>query len=578
MISLLRKLLIKILLISFIATGCTKNFQSVNTSASSTTVPPLQEVFANLLNTFAVNTGNVQDLKKYFGWNIACTELISQHLSSPGGYWSWDNYSTNYDATSADGLWDYYYQIPIKGAEQILYLAPRYIYFDTQPNPNQPGYIQLPSYRNVYAIARIIKAYCTQKVTDCYGAAPYSLAGAAFYDPNELYPPFESQQQIYYSILQQLDTLGSRGFDPSGNTLDLLPDITSNVSIINNWKKTLYGVMLRVAMRLTKIQPDTAKKYVAEAYIQGGFLSTDLYNSVNTLTINTSQSYISPLSIGLGPATTLPTMYNVQTYNNQTIKASQTLVNLLRQGNGQSGVNYQADPRLFMIPVLRNQNDIELPSIAGQNFATDTASQLGYPNGTSTIPNLNTLLQYSDIRNALTITTAPVVIFTNSQTQFLLAEAAERGWLPGVTNGSTFFINGVMSAINELQLYNASILSYLPTLVLNVINQYPTSFNYLSLSKQQRIQLINTQYWLASIFQGPEAWANWRRTRAIDNPNGSPALIAPNGGSLPNRLQYPQSERLYDMNNLSQAIGIQGSDNINTRLWWDPSAGNFFNF
>jgi len=79
---------------------------------------------------------------------------------------------------------------------------------------------------------------------------------------------------------------------------------------------------------------------------------------------------------------------------------------------------------------------------------------------------------------------------------------------------------------------------------------------------------INTQYWIASFLNGPEAFANFRRS-------GFPAL-APNPypgkeitGTFIRRYSYPSSEISSNNANVQEAITRQGPDNLDTRVWWD---------
>ena len=82
------------------------------------------------------------------------------------------------------------------------------------------------------------------------------------------------------------------------------------------------------------------------------------------------------------------------------------------------------------------------------------------------------------------------------------------------------------------------------------------------------LQQINTQYWIASFLNGPEAWANFRRS-------GFPAL-APNpyvgdipAGTFIRRLTYPVTEISANTANVNEAIARQGADKLDTKVWWD---------
>ena len=89
----------------------------------------------------------------------------------------------------------------------------------------------------------------------------------------------------------------------------------------------------------------------------------------------------------------------------------------------------------------------------------------------------------------------------------------------------------------------------------------------LDLSKA--LEQINTQYWVASFLNGPETFANFRRS-------GFP-LLTPNlfpGKDLKTeafirRLTYPDSEKSVNNENVQKAVARQGADIMDTRVWWD---------
>ena len=80
------------------------------------------------------------------------------------------------------------------------------------------------------------------------------------------------------------------------------------------------------------------------------------------------------------------------------------------------------------------------------------------------------------------------------------------------------------------------------------------------------LEQIRTQYWIASFLNGPEAFANYRRT-------GFPAL-APNpypGKKVAfiERLTYPNSGQSVNTTNFNAAVSRQGPDKLDTKVWWN---------
>jgi hypothetical protein len=154
--------------------------------------------------------------------------------------------------------------------------------------------------------------------------------------------------------------------------------------------------------------------------------------------------------------------------------------------------------------------------------------------------------------------TAPMFLLTYAQTQLLLAEAATRGWVGG--SAASFYEAGVRAHMEQLTNYGgiaaiptADIDTYLANNPFDVANA---------------LEQINTQYWVVSLLNGPEAFANFRRS-------GFPTL-APNpfpgqdiSGDFINRLTYPTSEIAVNKANLDAAVARMGPDNLDTKVWWD---------
>jgi Susd and RagB outer membrane lipoprotein len=68
-------------------------------------------------------------------------------------------------------------------------------------------------------------------------------------------------------------------------------------------------------------------------------------------------------------------------------------------------------------------------------------------------------------------------------------------------------------------------------------------------------------------FAGFEGWSDYRRT-------GYPQLVAGpanvNDNRIPSRIPYPLQEQTLNANNYKEAILKMGTDDMNTRLWWQP--------
>jgi hypothetical protein len=159
---------------------------------------------------------------------------------------------------------------------------------------------------------------------------------------------------------------------------------------------------------------------------------------------------------------------------------------------------------------------------------------------------------------------APTFFLTASETNLLLAEAAQNGWISG--SAATFYNAGVTTAMQQFAQFNndritgvsipdAQIAAYLAA------NPY---------NPASGIQMINEQYWATTFMDEYEAWANWRRS-------GYP-LLTPSGnypgnvtnGSIPRRFTYPLNESAVNLANYNTAVaGLSGGDKMTSRVWWD---------
>jgi len=251
--------------------------------------------------------------------------------------------------------------------------------------------------------------------------------------------------------------------------------------------------------------------------------------------------------------------------------------------NGSEAANvYLAKP---FVDYLKNTSDPRLSAIAiryvgatngsGQTVAVGTknaAQQIGMPmgkdNGTivaqATADGLASFYDYSQAdRRRIIKATSPVFLVTAAQTNLLLAEARFRGWISTGT-ASQYFSDGVKAHMDQMATYDAG-----SAISAGERDAY-VSAN--PLAGGSELQQINTQYWIASFLNGPEAFANFRRSGfpiLTPNPYGQPSNPDVPNGTFIRRLTYPTSELSVNTTNVNAAIAEQGPDNLSTRVWWD---------
>ena len=207
------------------------------------------------------------------------------------------------------------------------------------------------------------------------------------------------------------------------------------------------------------------------------------------------------------------------------------------------------------------------PEQTAAKASTDPSVQVGMPMGfdNNTIStqvtrfNLASFYDFSQVdRTRMTKITSPTFLVTASQTQLLLAEAAQRGWITGVV--ADLYNKGVRLHMEQMAAFDAkSAVTTAEADAYLMANPFVAS---------KALEQINTQYWISSFLNGPEAWANFRRSGfPVLTPNPFPGKSIK--GTFIRRLTYPNSEISVNKSNVDAAIARQGADDLDSKVWWD---------
>ena len=504
--------------------SCKKDFVSINTDPNHITADNIN--FGYLFTNAQLITSGNSDANGYEDWrnNLIYSACMIQHLSSTTGYWDGDKYL--YNASYNSAYWDNNFPNSITNIVEVV------------TNVGKDSASQW----NFYNIARIFKVFMFQRMTDMYGDCPYSQAGLG-YISGITSPKYDKQQDIYMDMLNELQTAAANLDSTKPNTVgsaDLM--YGGNVT---QWKRFAYSEMVRIAMRLSKVDQADAQKWVGVA-VAGGVMASNADNAI----IQHQDVSGTPVPNGTGLILigNDPNAYRV----------SETFVNFLK-GTG--------DPRLsYLCTVCSNPND-------GTELGDTTAAdQLGQPNGydppgSGSPYDLTTAANWPGNQNQYSVVnrytfsrlTAPTFFLTYGETQLLLAEAANRGWVTGTTD-ATYYTNGVTGAMEQLGAQagagpsDASIAAYLTANPYNSANG---------------LGMINDQYWVASFMDENESFANWRRSGyPVLTPVNYPGNVT--NGTIPRRFTYPQGEATTNTANYNAAVSdLDNGDKMTSRVWWD---------
>jgi len=511
----MKKICLGVCMVSIIAMmtpSCKKDFAAINTDPNAISSPTVPYLFSKA-ELDAFNAG-------YYASQISNVAGFIQHFANyklTSGFG--DKYLTNNEAGTA--LNEYYQNTVSEINDVIRYSAD-------------------PANVNKLSEARIWRVYVMHRMTDMFGNLPYSQA-AKGYSNNTFFPAYDTQANIYADMLNELDA-ATQAFDNSKATFasaDLLYG-----GNITSWKKFAYSLMLRLGMRLTKVDATTAQKWVAKA-IAGGVIINDADIAVMKYQSGSININRNPIAVDLIGNDYSATAYGLNLIEGD--KYSDTYVNYMKSNN---------DPRLSVMAVVWNYSDPSNPVPD-----TTTANQKGMANGLTSQPvnfqsysepNPATILQY----------TAPLMVLTNAETNLLLAEATLRGWNSGGTAAS-YYNAGVTAAMHQWSLYgSAGVISQAK------INAYLTAHPFVAGTFDTEMQQIHTQFWASMIYDEYESFSNWRRT-------GYPVLTPVNyqgnnsNSTIPRRLMYPLSEASINTVNYNAAVAQQGPDLLTTHVWWD---------
>lgn len=444
-----------------------------------------------------------------------------------------------------------------------------------------------------YQLARITRVMALTKMSDLYGDVPYSEAGR----PSQFsYPKYDAQKDIYASALQELQDAQSKlTKDAEMGSHDVYYQGKAA-----QWKKFANSLMLRLAMRMVKVDPEGAKKWAAQAVSNGVMTSVDddcLLQHPGGVTTNDSaepfakinahedrEFYISKFFVDMLKET-----------GDRRLSLIATIApwcgNMEQTGDIQANSDGQWSAADYGDMSFDAQRGMPVGGYKSDAGATDKSVPyyvgLDYPyfeemSGITTtdkdgnVKELKIIEAYSAFHsspNRCTYNdpTGPTFIVTYAQTCFLMAEAAHRGYISG--DAKAYYEAGVKAAFNQFKHFPN--VAAAQKVAFGELSADAAAAEYLArnpFSADKALEQINTQYYINTFGDPHEVFANWRRS---GYPVLTPAKLAPlysqssTNGEIPRRFSYPQNEAQVNKANYDAAVARQGADVYMTRVWWD---------
>ncbi|UKB79424.1 SusD/RagB family nutrient-binding outer membrane lipoprotein [Chryseobacterium sp. MEBOG07] len=411
-------------------------------------------------------------------------------------------------------------------------------------------------FTGTFAVKKILKVITAARVSDNHGPVVYSK----YETPNANgVTDFDSQQEAYQNFINDLtvaitDLQKIQNMPATGNEGDKAALKRADLVYGGNmaqWAKLANSLKLRLAMRMSYADPVKSKQYAEEALASSAGLITD--NADNAL-ISVGQSELSFIIYSWGDCLIgAPLMAYMNGYN---------------------------DPRLpaYAIPAAD-------PSLQGKYIGIRQGIDL--LNGKTTYGGFSQPQAKSAAGDYFSATDGKMKLFTAAEVWFLKAEAALRGYA-GAGDIQTNYTTGVQQSFGEWG-KSANVGAYLADTTSteapyvdpkNVDNNVLVGNSQLSTitiawnngdTNERKLERIITQKWLSLYPNGPEAWAEQRRTgypilfKVRKNDSGGAISTEAMIRRIPFTIDTKTS--LYNYQQASQMLN--GPDTGGTKLWWD---------
>ena len=386
------------------------------------------------------------------------------------------------------------------------------------------------------AIANLIRAAVMIRVADIYGPIPYSQVMKGL-----MYVPYDTNEEVYKNIIAHLQNSASTLYSyaqtyPSSKPMGSSDPIYAGDYAL--WARLANSLTLRVAIRTN--DKESALQAIAH---EAGMIETNAQNAMMSPGIQGNPYQLASVSWG-------------------DLRVNASIVDYM------SGYK---DPRMaayFTKSTFPGYTDQYVGMRSGEaDFDKTSVAAYSMPNLTS-----GTLLP----------------VFVAAETQFLLAEAALKGWIDGgEARAREYYEAGIRLSMEQYGITDSDAVSkYLADKTLTPAGHSndPRGSKYTydrkttvkiawegETSTEKHLEQIITQKWIANSPMGLEAWAEYRRTGypelapVIDNLSGG--VVDSNRGMR--RLAFPLSEKDQNTTNYQNAVTmIGGTDTPAVDLFW----------
>lgn len=517
----MKKILYTVALLSTMAgfSGCDKGFEKENTD-------PIRIISASpdkLLAPALVNTLRTNMLRNRNFNN----ELMQVTVTKSDAEFAIFRY--DFRPTYADNTWNAWYS-ELTNFKDIYEVA------------------SMPEYQNnsYKGISLVCEAWVTQMITDTYGDVPHTEANKGKYGLVE--PAFDAQKDIYTSLLGKLEEANTLFADNVAIKPESDPIYHGDVALWRKFGNSLYlRLLLRASGKTATIAGGkTAVQKIADMVASPSTYPIFMSNAESAVLkwtgdVASDNPYTSPFVTALRDIDfTLPSMCNF------------FMLKL-------SGWH---DPRIEIATPYGNgsRNRLGIAPGNGGFVGIDSGYEPGADEDKQAYFYAYTTSDFSLHKNPLT-----GILMTYAEVQFILAEAAAKGWITG--SAETYYYTGIANAINywvpnfSTNITGAEFTNYIAYAGIGWDNSLPLD----AATSDSKMERIHIQKYYSLFLTDFQQWFEYRRTGHPILPKGDGLK---NGKKMPARLNYPLYVQSANPTNYTKAVAGMGGDDINTLVWW----------
>lgn len=396
-----------------------------------------------------------------------------------------------------------------------------------------------------YQMAQLLRVYVMQMVASLQGPMPYSQVR-----DGDLYIAYDDETTAWHSMFDDLDAAITEIQSASASGAMPLAAVDRVYGGDNSkWLRFANTLKLRMAMRISNVEPEYARQKAEEAVVAGVMTSTS-DSAYDNMTGRYPNGYYQ-CSTGWG--------------------------------------SYEVKANACITSYMNGYNDPRRAVYFTQQTYNDDGGYMGVRSGIAgCVP--ATFTRYSGtIYEAGDGKTKPMPVMYAAEAAFLRAEGALKGWNMGGT-AEGFYEEGIRLSFEEWGV--SGVEAYLSDAVNlpgdykdvandsnNVANRSRITIAWNSVSTDEKhLEQIITQKWLANYLNSLEAWSDFRRT-------GYPYIFPPkdnlSAGECSDergqrRLRFTLNEYTNNSTNVKAAVQMLGDrrDGDGVDLYWALKSGS----